>query len=119
MAITLTVDGASPITNIPYTDSMNVQAALEAAYSLGYLSFWIEYYGTYNDQYLGYFVTHMDGTSQQGTNYWILYINNVLATEGIDETLLNDGDQIAFNYEPYSETVHGHTKWKFINEMKK
>jgi hypothetical protein len=125
MAITLKVTGGNTITGIPYTSQMNVQKALEAAYNIYInpptippLSFWVEFFGSYNGVYLGYMVTQLDGTTQQGSMYWMLYINNVVATGGIDETILSDGDEIEFNYQTYSESIHGHTILKQVNELK-
>lgn len=100
------------IKNIPWTSGMNVQQVLEAAYNtfvcppaFPELSYWISYFGAS----MGYMVTMMDGTAQMGNNYWILYINNVIATAGIDSTIVNSGDQVQFNYEPYSSELHGGT----------
>lgn len=125
MAISLTISGGSNITGIPYVSGMNVQAALEAGYNLYVnppsippLSFWIEFFGTYQGSYLGYLVTMMDGTAQQGTMYWMLYVNNTVATGGIDQTIVNDGDEIEFKYESYSDQLHGATVMKLVHMLK-
>jgi hypothetical protein len=121
MSLSIIIEGGNTINGIPFTSQMNVQNALESAYNSSIyppafppLSFVIEYFGSYNGQYLGYFVTQMDGTAQQGSKYWILYVNNVAATSGIDQTILNDGDQIEFRYETYSETLHGKSIFKQV-----
>jgi len=126
MAISLTIQGGTTINGIPYTNQMNVQNAIEKAYdiytnppNIPPLSFAIEYYGTYNGSYLGYMVTQLDGTAQQGSMYWALYINGVVAANGIDETILNDGDQISFQYQSYSEQTHGRTVLAHIEARKK
>lgn len=123
--VTLTISDGTVINNVPWTQGMNVQSVLEAAYNLSVnpptpspLSYWIEYYGTINSVYLGYAVTMMDGTSQQGNYYWFLYINNVTATTGIDNTTVNAGDQILFKYEAYSAQLHANTPARWIREMK-
>lgn len=123
--VTLATSDGTIINNIPWTQGMNVQAVLEAAYNLSInpptpspLLYWIEYYGTSNQTYLGYIVTMMDGTSQMGNYYWFLYVNNASATTGIDNTTVNAGDQILFKYEQYSEQLHGNTAMKFIHQLK-
>jgi hypothetical protein len=116
MAITLKVAGGSTITGIPYLNLMNVKSALEKAYDMYVnppaippLSFGIEFFGSYKGEYLGYIVTQMDGTAQQGNMYWMLYVNNVAAILGIDRSILYDGDIIEFKYEAYSESLHCNT----------
>jgi hypothetical protein len=113
--ISIKVEGGATISNVPFTTGMNVQQALEAAYNsfsnppnIPTISFWLEYYGTS----LGYLVTNMDGVTQQGSKYWMLYVNGILATEGIDSTILSDNDVVSFKYESYSEEIHGHTIMK-------
>lgn len=122
MSITLTVSGGSSISNIPYTSGMNVQQALEAAYNtfvnppdIPTINYWLEFFGSYQGVDLGYQVTMMDGTIQQGSKYWMLYVNNTIATNGIDQTILNDGDEVEFKYETYSEELHGHTIMKLVH----
>ncbi len=122
MSITLTVAGGSSITGIPFTAGMNVQQVLEAAYnkytnppSIPPLSFWLDYYGTSDGIYLGYLVTMMDGTSQQGDMYWMLYVNGTLATAGIDQTTVTDGSTISFMFQSYSDHLHGQSVMKQVH----
>lgn len=124
--VTLTISDGTVINNIPWTQGMNVQSALEAAYNLSVnpptpspLSFWVEYFGSSNGTYLGYIVTMVDGVSQMGDMYWFLYVNQVAAVNGIDSTTLNAGDHVQFKYEQYSEKLHGGTVMRHVLALKK
>lgn len=123
--VTLTISDGTVMNNIPWTQGMNVQSALEAAYNISVnpptpspLSYWIEYFGTSSGVYLGYLVTMVDGITQMGNMYWFVYVNQVSATSGIDSTTLNAGDQILLKYEPYSEELHGNTMMKLVHQLK-
>lgn len=129
MSNTITVQvegtGGTTVNNVPYTSGMNAQQALEAAFNtftnpptLPTINFWLEYFGTYHQTYLGYMVTNMNGITQQGSNYWMLYVNDTQATKGIDSTTLSDGDTVSFKYEAYSEEKHGHTILKHYHSAK-
>ncbi len=124
MSITLTVAGGATITGIPYTAGMNVQQVLETAYNkfinppaMPPLNYWLDYYGTSNGIYLGYLVTMMDGTAQQGIMYWMLYVNGVIAQQGIDQTIVGDGSTVAFMYQSYSEQLHGGTVMQHVHRL--
>lgn len=119
--ISLAVQGGATINNIPWTNGMNVQQVMEAAYNtfvnppmLPRLSYWVEYFGAS----LGYFVSMLDGTTQMGNKYWMLYVNDVLATGGIDATIVNDGDAVSFKYQAYSPGLHGHTLMAQVHALK-
>lgn len=48
----------------------------------------------------GVFIDQIDGVADTATEFWILYIDNVLAERGVSETmLLNDGIAVAFRFE--------------------
>lgn len=99
--ITINPEGKT-IPNIPWTEGMNVQQAMELAYSIPPgMNFALQYYGPY-----GYMVIMIDGTSDASPNYWFLYVNGVLSQTGIDSTILNSGDVVGFTYEEYEEQKH-------------
>ncbi len=86
---------------------MNVQQAMESAYGDSGYGFVVQYFGAQ----LGYELITLDGiTSQNGSDeylFWQLSINGDVAHQGIDETELNDGDLIGWNYTRYIEEQHG------------
>lgn len=96
---------------------MNVQQAMEAAYSLtpGHTyNFSLQYFGAG----LGYEVVTLDSIANQvGSDhgayvFWALNVNGQFSPTGIDETILNDGDQISWDYQSYSEEAHGGTRYE-------
>ncbi len=81
---------------------------MERAYHAGTgYSFTLQYFG----QALGYEVMSIDGvTGQSGTDlflFWEFSVNGSIATKGIDQTVLNDGDKIGWNFTSYDITKHG------------
>ncbi len=48
---------------------------------------------------LGFFVDSINGTKNEGGMYWILYINGVLASNGVSATTLKTGDVAEWKYE--------------------
>ena len=95
------------IANIPWSSGMNAQNALEQAYATGTgYSFLTQYFGVP----LGYEVMSFDGVaSQQGSDggfYWEFSYNGNPARQGIDSTILNDGDSLLFSYVAYNEAAH-------------
>jgi Domain of unknown function (DUF4430) len=93
--------------NVSWSSGMNAQNALEQAYAIGTgYSFSLQYFGVP----LGYEVMSFDGiAAQQGTDtgfYWEFIYNGNPARQGIDSTLLNDGDTLLFSYVAYNEAIH-------------
>jgi len=93
--------------NVPWSQGMNAQNALEQAYATGTgYSFSLQYFGVP----LGYEVMSFDGiAAQQGTDtgfYWEFIYNENPARQGIDSTILNDGDTLLFSYVAFNEAVH-------------
>jgi hypothetical protein len=120
IGLTITVNGTvvRTVPPIPFTSGMNAQNALEAAYvSGGSYSFLLQYYGA-----LGYEVTTIDQiAAQQGTDaayYWQFFYNGQSAQQGIDETFLNDGDQLDFAYTCYDMTLHAGTRLEAIHRAR-
>ena len=120
MSITISIENSParvPQIRVPWTAGMNVQQALEAAYDQveqttpGGFRFGLEYYGTFQDAPLGYMLVMVDGVSdepEQGT-FWELLVNDRPATEGIDSTILDDGDRVTLRNEVYVEETHQDT----------
>ena len=111
MAITVSIaingNVVRTIANIPWSSGMNAQNALEQAYATGTgYSFLLQYFGAP----LGYEVMSFDGiAAQQGTDagfYWEFIYNGNPARQGIDSTVLNDGDTLLFSYVAYNEAAH-------------
>lgn len=103
------------IDGIAWSAEMNVQKAMELAYSAGSgYSFSLQYFGAN----LSYEAVSIDSISTQaGTDFylfWELAINGKIATKGIDETILNDGDVIGWNYTSYKQAVHGSTRYEAL-----
>jgi hypothetical protein len=104
------------IPNVPWSAGMNAQNALEQAYvsGLGY-SFLLQYFGAP----LGYEVMAFDGISaQQGTDisfYWEFIYNQSPAQQGIDSTILNDGDALLFSYVSYNVARHAGTRVEAVH----
>jgi hypothetical protein len=93
--------------NVPWFAGMTGQNALEGAYASGTgYSFVLQYFGAS----LGYEVMAFDGISaQQGTDvsfYWEFFYNGNPAQQGIDGTILNDGDALLFSYVSYDVAQH-------------
>ena len=93
----------STISNIPCTEGMNVQKAMEMAYAIPPgITFSIEYFGAE----FGYLVLTVDGTTNENSYYWFLYVNGTLSPTGIDDTILSAGDAISLQYEIYNPATH-------------
>ena len=99
--VSITVDNGSAV-QVDWTSGMNAQTALERAYSQ--ITFGITYYGSS----LGYLVVMLNGAYDSPTSgyYWAFYYNGQYATQGIDYTILNDGDSISFVNTSYNEEKH-------------
>jgi hypothetical protein len=97
---------------------MNGQDAMEHAYATrsGY-SFQLQYFGPQ----LGYEVISIDNiVSQAGTDaflFWEFSVNGVVANKGIDQTTLNDGDQIGWNFTVYNQATHGTGRYATIKQQ--
>jgi hypothetical protein len=100
------------ITTVAWSDGMNAQDALEAAHNaVPQLTFSLQYFGsTY-----GYMVMMINGTYESfpaaaGPAYfWELYVNGASAQQGIDGTILNDGDVVSFAFVQFDPDAHAGT----------
>src|SRR5688500_5172520 len=104
--VTIRIDDNSKIIQIPWRADMNVQEALETAYDQEKaagrkFSFALQYFGSFNGEYLGYLVVMIDEIYDNpiDTNdYWLFKVNGNPAPVGIDSWMVNVGDVIEFDY---------------------
>ena len=100
------------ITNGPtltanWTIGMNVQQVLEQAYNnapTGTFTFALQYFGRSYD-YLVLMIneTYESFNSKQNPFFfWEFMVNGQFATQGIDQTILNDGDVVTFEFTTYN-----------------
>lgn len=117
MIVDLNGNEIGRVDNIPFTASMNVQKAMEAAYGLtpGHTyNFSLQYFGTK----LGYEVVTLDSIANQvGSDlnsyvFWALLVNGKLSPTGIDGTVLKDRDQVTWDYQVYSPEFHAGTRYE-------
>jgi hypothetical protein len=120
VAITISVNGQSirQINNVPWQANMNGQDTMEHAYSSGSgYSFCLQYFGPQ----LGYEIISIDNiASQAGTDaylFWEFSVSGVVANAGVDQTILNDGDQIGWNYTVYNQAAHGAGRYGTIKQQ--
>jgi hypothetical protein len=112
--VELSVLGGPQVT-VPWFQNMNAQQALESAYNQignnSTFTYALQYYGSG----LGYLVMMINETydsfmsSSAPFFYWQFLINGQPASTGIDGTILNSGDQVAFEFEMYSPESHAKT----------
>jgi hypothetical protein len=121
------------IENIPWTQGMNAQKAMESAHNLGpnQFTYLLQYYGS-----LGYLVSMINETyetfpwpSSPGVSpcpsspgpyyYWEFLVNNLPSQTGIDNTTLNPGDLITFELAVYNpNTASSTVKAKHMRRTK-
>ena len=116
VSITISVNGQSirQIDNVPWQANMNGQDAMEHTYGSAGYSFLLQYFGPQ----LGYELVSIDNVANQiGTDvvlFWEFSVNGAVASKGIDQTMLNDGDQIEWNYTAYNVAAHGASRYAAI-----
>jgi hypothetical protein len=120
VSITISVNGQPirQINNVPWQANMNGQGAMEGAYGSGSgYSFLLQYFGPA----LGYEVVSIDNiASQTGSDtflFWEFNVNGIVASTGVDEKILNDGDQIGWNYTVYNDAAHGSGRYAAIKQQ--
>lgn len=109
--------------NVPWTQGMNAQQALEGAYqqvhTTGVFTYALQYYGAG----LGYLVVMINETYDSFVStaapfwYWEFLINGSPSSAGIDGTILNSGDVVAFNFEVYIAEKHQESTLRFKHEQ--
>jgi Domain of unknown function (DUF4430) len=99
------------ITNRPtltanWTSGMNVQQALEQAFynaPPGTFTYALQYFGSY-----GYLVLMINDTFESFNSkqypffFWEFILNGQIAQQGIDQTILNNGDVVTFEFTSYN-----------------
>jgi hypothetical protein len=124
LSVTISVLGqqVTKVSNVPFTQGMNVQQAMEGAYATPPITevkgFSLRYFGA-----LGYELVTLDSISGQAGGdkttflFWELQINGQFVQHGIDETYPKDGDAIEWNYICYSEERHAGTRYEKIRDL--
>jgi hypothetical protein len=116
---TLAIDNILDPTSVPLATEMTARELIEAAFvqlqtdaNPDPFTLTIAYYGYdhYNGvtTYLGYFIVSISQTTGQGTkkyasdanNYWQLFVNGNLSTDGMDSVLVEPGDQVELKWGP-------------------
>jgi len=122
MTLSITDVPVAEIDQIPYQSGMTVQLAMEEAYNFHSdkaFNFSLQYFGSD----LGYEVITLDTIANQvGSDsdtyvFWALSINGALSPTGIDNTVLNDGDSIEWNYQAFEPARHGGTRHEQIRDL--
>jgi hypothetical protein len=52
----------------------------------------------YTEYEFGYFLTSIDGLTQNQTHSWVYYVDGEAATKAVNNYYLSDGDNITFEY---------------------
>lgn len=93
---------------IPWTANMKIQQAMESCfnqYSVPHaqhpFTFWIQYYGTYNKQFIGYMPIQINGVQRSDQYIWFVYLNGVKTNNSLDAVSLSPSDTVEFRYEAY------------------
>ncbi len=115
-----------PTLQANWTKGMNVQQAMEVAYNAqsGKFTYSLQYFGSS----LGYLVSMINETYEsfyfkQGPFFfWEFLVNGTVATFGIDNTILNDGDVVTFDFIVYnsqSTTAESttHAKYSLLQNL--
>lgn len=101
-----------PSTTVPWVSGMNAQQAMEAAFNVFNDSQTFTYALQYYGRQFGYLVVMINETYDSFVSssapffYWEFLLNGAAAQQGIDSTVLNPGDTIAFAFEAYDPVRH-------------
>lgn len=118
--VTLVIEGG-PDFEIAYSTGMTVRTLLEAAYNsllpspVTTFAYNLEFYGAESPNPLGYLVSMINGTfdsfnaAQSPYYFWEFLVNNNPASNGIDYTVLEDGDVVKFQFVQYVPEMHAGT----------
>ncbi|SMO35914.1 DUF4430 domain-containing protein [Solitalea koreensis] len=110
--ITIKIMDTGRVFQVPWTNNMNGQQALERAYDIDQLegsdfSFGLQYFG----HKLGYMVFMLDGIYddvENKKNFWVLIVNDKVSDQGIDSVILNPDDEMKFDYQSYATDTQAH-----------
>jgi hypothetical protein len=123
VSISVLSEPIAKISNVEFTQGMNVQQAMEVAYATPPVNtevtqFSLQYFGS-----LGYELVALGSISgQAGADktaylFWEMLINGQYSPYGIDETHPNDGDAIEWNYVGYTANRHDGTRYEQIRDL--
>ena len=106
---------SGPSITVPWFAGMNAQQAMEEAFvaqnPLGEFTYALQYYG----KQLGNLVIMINETYESFISsaapyyYWEFLVNGSPSSKGIDSTILNAGDAIAFELQVYDKQQHAST----------
>jgi hypothetical protein len=95
---------------VNWKSGMNVQTALEEAFdstTAGAFTYGLQYFGSS----YGYLVTMINETYETFKTaeapffYWEFFLNSQPSSTGIDNTFLNDGDVVSFEFNVYNASA--------------
>jgi hypothetical protein len=101
-----------PLVQVLWKANMTAQDALEAAYNQINASATFTYALQFYGSELGYLVLMVNETydsfisSAEPFYYWEFLVNEQPSAEGIDNTILADGDAVKFSFEQYVPGKH-------------
>ncbi|BAY73918.1 hypothetical protein NIES25_03260 [Nostoc linckia NIES-25] len=111
--VTVTIVGG-PSVDVAWVNGMNAQQALEEAYvaikNSQSFTFALQYFNPYG--YLVVMINETYETFASSTSpyfYWEFFLNGSPSSTGIDGTILNCGDIIAFEFQLYTPEKHATT----------
>ena len=96
VSMTISDGPVTQIDKILYQRDMTVQAAMEEAFDVQAYDFRLQYLGAG----YGYDVIAINGIagSPETGRYWFLFVNDVEQETGVEATVLQPGDRIAWRY---------------------
>lgn len=96
ITVTLNVDTGEDIFKYQIqTDNSTAFGVLEKARERTDLTFQADY----NEKYQSHIINSINGVESTDTAYWIFYLNGEMASVGVDQQYIQDGDIINFKFE--------------------
>ncbi len=96
ITVALKVDnGENVITYEITTDNSTAFGVLEQAEKETDLTFQSDYF----EEFQSHIINSINGIDSTDSNYWIFYLNGEMASVGVDQQYVKDGDIILFKYE--------------------
>jgi hypothetical protein len=119
--ITVNIGGGTTPIQVNWTAGMNAQQAMEEAYvvSTQAFNFALQYFGQAG--YMVIMINQTYETFQTMVNpyfYWDFILNGIPSSQGISETILNDGDVISFDLTIYNSEKHSNTMLEVKHKAK-
>jgi len=100
---------------IPWSANLTIRDAMQKCHdnpSEHPFTFWVQYYGTYNQTFLGYMTVEINSRRRGGPYFWAVYLNGVLTNNSLAAGPLQPNDVIEFKYEQYSSKLHANTVYE-------